>query len=192
MASDPPEDPPAQSENTPKGPSPQRSKSPLEAPLIAVPDRHFRPPSPDAGLTPKPSSAPAPRMRPSAPRVAPEEIAPQPGAEAPATAADEIASMYAGGQAAFVTPASVAAAAASQRSADSPSDDPLFIRKTLIPILLTLGLILAGAGALLIFSGEDNALPDLFPSWTPMALLIVAALFVILGLVNMWAMRHRS
>jgi hypothetical protein len=184
------EDPPAASKETTKPPSPQRPQVPLEVPLIAVPDRYFRPPSPDAGLTPKPSSAPAPRMRPTAPSKAPGDLPTQSTPQAPATPADEIASVFAGGQAAFVTPASIAGSAAPHRTAGSAADDPHFIRKTVIPILLTLGLILAGAGALLIFSGEDNALPDLFPSWMPMALLIVAALFIILALVNIWSLRN--
>jgi hypothetical protein len=164
---------------------PATPKMPLEAPLIAVPDRQFRPPSPDAGLTQKPSSAPAPRMRPTAPKAAEELRAGPAAAEAPASAADEIASMYAGGQAAYVSPASIGGTSAAQ-----VPGDPMFLRKAMIPILLALGVILAGAGALLIFSGEDNALPDLFPGWMPIALFAVAGLFVILATINVWSLRN--
>lgn len=172
------------SENSARPVTPQM---PLEAPLIAVPDRQFRPPSPDAGLTPKPSSAPAPRMRPTAPKVATaEELrTAQTAAEGPASAADEIANMFAGGQAAYVSPASIGGTS----TAHGPGD-PLFLRKAMIPILLVLGVILAGAGALLIFSGEDNALPDLFPGWMPIALFVVAGLFVILAAINVWSLRN--
>jgi len=91
--------------------------------------------------------------------------------------------MYAGGQAAFVSPAP------HPTSRTPLHDDPLFLRKTLIPILLTLTLILAGFGALLIFSGPDNALPDLFPAWMPLALFILAALFLILATINILSLR---
>ncbi len=188
-----PNNPSPTSDNSTNSPSSQpqpttrRAATPLEAPLIPVPDKNFRPPPPSAGLTPKPSSAPAPRMRPSAPRTSPEDLRAQSPAEPPATAADEIAGMYAGGQAAFVSPAPHPA------SHHTPlHDDPLFLRKTLIPILLTLTVILAGFGALLILTGPDNALPDLFPTWMPLALFVLAIMFLILAAINIWSIKKQS
>jgi hypothetical protein len=70
--------------------------------------------------------------------------------------------------------------------------DPFFIRKTMIPILLTFGVILAGWAALILTAGEDNALGDMFPRWTPIALLALAAIFVLLAVFNMLALKNDS
>jgi hypothetical protein len=126
-------------------------------------------------------------MRPSAPRTSPEDFRAQSPAESPATPADEIAGMYAGGQAAFVSPAHQSTTHRSPHD-----DDPLFLRKTLIPILLTLTLILAGFGALLTLTGPDNALPDLFPTWMPLALFILATLFLVLAAINIWSVKRNA
>ena len=123
-----------------------------------------------------------PRSRP----VSPESRRP----EFPTTtesAAHEIASVFSDGQASLVS--RVGERAARSRSKPPPRDDPLFIRKTLIPILLTLGIVLAGAGALLLSGGQDNALPELFPRWMPIALFVLAAIFLILAGLNMMSIR---
>ena len=67
--------------------------------------------------------------------------------------------------------------------------DPLFFRRTIIPILLTFGIILLGWGALLLTSGQNNALADLFPSWTPYAMFATALVFFALAAFNILSMK---
>jgi hypothetical protein len=74
---------------------------------------------------------------------------------------------------------------------DSGSNNPLRFRRTVIPILLTLAAILIGWGILLITSGQNNALADLFPNWTPLALFGFALVFLALGLLNMLSIRNK-
>jgi hypothetical protein len=69
-------------------------------------------------------------------------------------------------------------------------EDPLFIRRTVIPILLTCGVILAGWGAMLLFGGEDNAMSELFPSWAPIMFFVLASVFLALGALNILAVRN--
>jgi hypothetical protein len=88
-----------------------------------------------------------------------------------------------------ITATSSAAAAAKIRNA---THDLHFVRKTMIPILLTFGVILAGWAALILTAGEDNALGDMFPHWTPFALLALAAIFVLLAIFNMFAVKNDS
>ncbi len=68
--------------------------------------------------------------------------------------------------------------------------DPLHLRRTTIPILLTLGVILAGAAAILLFGGEDNALPDLFPGWVPIMFCVLASICLGLAVLNMLSVRN--
>jgi hypothetical protein len=177
---------------------------PLEAPLIPLINyKSFRPPPPGATtLTPKPSAAPAPRLRPSAPReTAPLQDGTHVG-ETPLSAADEIAGMFSSGpvseaadvQASFdsrqMLSAAASPAAAMRPKVSAGINDPFFFRKTTIPIHLTLGVVLAGWGILLITCGQDNALADLFPGWTPMVLFGFAAVFLILGAFNILSMKN--
>ncbi len=64
------------------------------------------------------------------------------------------------------------------------------MRRTIIPILLTGGVILAGAGVLLLFGGEDNALSDLFPGWVPIMFCVLAFVCLGLGVLNMLAVKN--
>jgi hypothetical protein len=203
-------------EARPTSPTPQRPAVPdsrpvtplvpLEAPLIpAVNFKSFRPQAPySSALTPKPSAAPAPRLRPNAPDIAPAEISraadPSRPGDQPLSAADEIAGMF--------RPGRPAEAGDSQASFDpamldpavppihpmmkraSGFDDPLFFRRTIIPILLTFGVILLGWGMLLLMSGQSNALADLFPGWTPFALLGAALVFLALAIFNILSIKR--
>jgi hypothetical protein len=166
----------------------------LEAPFVPVADRKlFRPPAPDVtALKPKPSAAPAPRLRPTAPPTVGDDIGPARDLAASGDAAEEIAQMFSGGEAPLVSSGFGSGAATSPGNKPRRRDDPLFIRKTLIPILLTFGIILAGGGFLLLCGSDDNALPDLFPAWTPVALFVLAAIFLILGGLNMLSIKLRQ
>lgn len=163
----------------------------MEARFVPPADRKlFRPPAPDATPPkPKPSAAPAPRLRPTAPPMAANDIGPARESAAPGDAADEIAQMFSGGEASLVSSGFGSGAATSTGNKPRRRDDPLFIRKTLIPILLTFGIILAGGGILLLYGGEDNALAELFPAWTPIALFVLASIFLILGGLNMLSIK---
>ncbi len=179
-------------ESRPASPESQQPKSPGiwpgEVGIIPVADRKlFRPPAPDAtAMKPKPSAAPPPRLRPTTPSAAGRESAES------GDAADEIAQMFSGGEASLISSGFGGGAATAPGNKARQRDDPLFIRRTLIPILLTFGVILAGGGVLLLCSGQDNALADLFPGWTPIALFVLAAIFLILGGLNMLSMRIRQ
>ncbi|HEX4053082.1 MAG TPA: hypothetical protein VHX86_02345 [Tepidisphaeraceae bacterium] len=83
-----------------------------------------------------------------------------------------------------------AAANVSKAHSRTGRGDPLFFRRTIIPILLTCGAILAGAGALLLFGGEDNALSDLFPTWTPFVFFVLAFIFLGFGALNVLAVKN--
>jgi hypothetical protein len=163
----------------------------VEASFVPVADRKlFRPSTPDVtALKPKPSAAPPPRLRPTTPPTAASDIGPARESAPSGDAADEIAQMFSGGEASLVSSGFASGAATSPGNKPRDRDDPLFIRKTLIPILLTFGIILAGGGFLLLGGGEDNALSDLFPGWTPIALFVLAAIFLILGGLNMLSIK---
>jgi hypothetical protein len=68
--------------------------------------------------------------------------------------------------------------------------DPLFVRRMIIPILLTLGLLLCGAGTYLCVAGADDALSDLLPPWAPMAFIALGAMSLALGILNMLWVRQ--
>jgi hypothetical protein len=67
--------------------------------------------------------------------------------------------------------------------------DPLKFRRTLIPILFTSGFILLLAAAYLLLSGQDSAIVDLFPAWTPYVLLGGAVTAFIAVAVNVFFVR---
>jgi hypothetical protein len=203
-------------EPRPTSPTPQRPAVPdsrppaplipLEAPLIPVVNyKSFRPHAPySSALTPKPSAAPAPKLRPNAPDVAPAGLGratdPSRTDDQPLSAADEIAGMFkpgrpaeAGDSQASFDPAMLDPGTPPSRPLTKPAggfDDPLFFRKTFIPILLTFGIILLGWGTLLLTSGQDNALADLFPGWTPYAMFGSALVFLGLGAFNILSIKN--
>jgi hypothetical protein len=178
-----------------------------EAPPNAAPGpRSLRPPVSGAPrLTPKPSAAPPPRRRSAAPPQSPNNI----GLAAPSqpslrrdvefSATNEIADALSKGQSGQEpevidnSSEAVPPAPAAKRFQTQPlagSADPLSVRRTIIPILLTGGVILAGAGALLMFGGEDNALSDLFPSWVPILFYLLASVFLGFAVLNMFAVKN--
>jgi hypothetical protein len=167
----------------------------MEAQLVPMVNyQSFRPTAPYASaLKPRPSSAPAPRLRPDAPPMSTGGILPR--SRPPLSPADEIAAMLAPGQttesndlSAF-TPTSAELAAISR---PITPDNRFFFRRTAIPILLTFGLILIGWGILLITAGQYNALLDLFPKWTAAALFIGGLFFFALAAVNILSLKHPS
>jgi hypothetical protein len=154
-------------------------------------------------LSPKPSSVPPPRLRPAAPPDSGNNIGPGSShpvlSEAEISATQEIAEALTTGQrieSARATPTSTQRTAGSARPAIALSrpgahaTDPLLLRRTAIPILLTLGVILAAAGALLLFSGENNALPDLFPGWVPIVFCVLASICLGVAVLNMLSVRN--
>jgi hypothetical protein len=165
----------------------------------------LRPPA--AGLprlTPKPSSAPPPRLRPAAPPEAPNNIGPGSPSqtlltESEISATQEIAEALTTAHrtpSAPVVPRTGQPVPSSDRAQISrphskvATADPLYLRRTTIPILLTLGVILAGAGVLLLFGGENNALPDLFPSWVPIVFCVLASICLGLAVLNMLSVKN--
>jgi len=158
----------------------------MDAPLYPAPNsKSFRPPSPGAAPpTPKPSAAPAPRLRPTAPAARGD--APLPSAEVQASPTDQLADMLAAQRS---NAAKTSASSASHAKVAARAQDPFFFRKTIIPILLTFGIILAGWATLILTAGDDNALGDMFPRWTPIALSALALIFFLLAALNMLAVR---
>ena len=203
------------SEPSPPSPASQRPTEPeprppqplkiVEAQLMPVMNRNsFRPPGPySAALKPKPSAAPAPRLRPDAPLITPAEINraadPSLTSDQPLSAAEEIAGMFNPGRIAEAHDAQTSFDPSMMNPSPPPAkqlptrssgfDDPLFFRKTIIPILLTFGVILLGWGILLLTSGQNNALADLFPSWTPFALFGSSFIFFSLATFNMLSIK---
>ncbi len=64
-------------------------------------------------------------------------------------------------------------------------------RRTMIPILLTIGMILSIAGFDVLLSGPESALQDLLPAWAAVALLVVGSLAVAAAALNMWVVRQQ-
>jgi len=167
----------------------------VDAPLKSVvATKSIRPPALNAPRPPpKASSAPAPR--PSAPSR-PEFSPPTPHASV--SSADDLASALSHGtsnQAALVNAPDSASLAdavshAPSRLTRPAGHDPFFFRKASIPILLTFAVVPFCGAVLLTTSGEDNALPDLFPPWAPLALLAISAVCLALAALNMLAMRN--
>jgi hypothetical protein len=67
--------------------------------------------------------------------------------------------------------------------------DPLFFRRTIIPILLTGGFILATAGATIFLQGPDSALGDLVPKGAGPILLVLGVVLLVFGVLNMLSVR---
>jgi hypothetical protein len=157
-------------------------------------------------LTPKASSAPVPRLRPVAPpesanNIGPGAILSSALSAAEISATQEIAEALSTAQWSESRPASGKATQAAPSVAGAPMGrmhvrksgvDPLRMRRTIIPILLTGGVILAGAGVLLLFGGEDNALSDLFPGWVPIMFCVLASVCLVLGVLNMLAVKNAN
>jgi len=166
----------------------------MEAQLVPVVNfQSFRPSAPYASaLRPRPSSAPAPRLRPDAPPLSTAGISPPAGQ--PLSPTDEIAAMLAPGRTAepddLATAFAPTGAELTAISRPIAADHRFFFRRTAIPILLTFGLILIGWGVLLITAGEYNALQDLFPKWTAAAFFIGGLFFWALAGANILSMKH--
>jgi hypothetical protein len=92
--------------------------------------------------------------------------------------------------ASVIAPSPPVSALGLQRSTSTRGRDPLFLRRTIIPILLTGGLILAALGAYLRLWRRDDALADLLPSWAPIAFIGLAVLFLGVGILNVLWVRQ--
>jgi hypothetical protein len=118
----------------------------------------------------------------------------------PLSAADEIAGMFKPGRTVEAGDAQASFDAAMLDSTVAPVrplaksasgfNDPLFFRRTIIPVLLTFGVILLGWATLLLTCDQSNALADLFPSWTPFTMLGAAVVFLALGVVNILSIKN--
>jgi hypothetical protein len=161
---------------------------PLATPLYLSPGSIRPPPAGAPRIPPKPSSAPPPRIvtniglneQPIAAASTPVDPAQE--------LADALSSALQGGSGHNV--GAVAGQATSRLHHHAHRDDPLQFRRTIIPICMTLGAILIGAGVLLLFSGEDNALPELFPIWAPILFFALAGLCLVIGAANVVSVRH--
>jgi hypothetical protein len=176
----------------------------FDAPLIPMPlPKSIRPPASGLPhLMPKPSSVPPPRLRPVSPPESSNNIGPgslsqpAPQSDTEISATQEIAEALSsapwteGGQAGASANAARSNTGAPMVRAHGSNADPLAFRRTIIPILLTGGVILAGAGALLMFGGEDNALSDLFPGWVPIMFCVLASVCLGFGILNMLAVKN--
>jgi hypothetical protein len=63
--------------------------------------------------------------------------------------------------------------------------NPLEKRRTLIPILLSCGLILIFVGTFVLLSGPETAMSDLFPTWAAITLLVLGGVTLMLTGINM-------
>jgi hypothetical protein len=182
------------------------TRTPAQIARALLEERFFRPPGPNATTgKPRESLAPIPRIRPDAPRGVGPFSDVQPAAE-PLSPADELAGMLEASRASAAAPVGfermalttapghlgTTPAALPRGSHPHGSHDPFFFRKTIIPISLSCALVLAIWAGLLLTAGQFNALPDLFPHWTSLALLAGAALFAIIGVANAFSLRRRD
>jgi len=139
-------------------------------------------------MTPKSSSAPPPRL---VKNIGPNEQ-PVASPNAPTDPAQELADALSSllhGPSGHNVGATFGQTASRLRPRAS-RDDPLQFRRTIIPICLTAAVILIGAALLVLFSGEDNALPELFPRWTPILLFALAGLCLVIGTANALSVRY--
>jgi hypothetical protein len=170
----------------------------LDAPLFSSRESIRPPPPGTPRLPPKPSSAPPPRLRPAAPSGPANNIGPDSEAttlasrptDSDVSAAQEIAEALSGAQRSGDVAGAAAEPSTIRSRLEAHRGDPLFFRRTIIPILLTSGVILAGAGLLLTLGGEDNALSDLFPRWTPILFFLLSLLCFGFGALNMLAVMN--
>ena len=75
-------------------------------------------------------------------------------------------------------------------SQNSQKQDPLFFRRTAIPILLTAGVVLCIAGAIIRAAGPDSAIQDVAQKPAAVVLLVLGAILIALGVLNMLSVRH--
>jgi hypothetical protein len=85
-------------------------------------------------------------------------------------------------------------ASASRYGAARPTSRPggtrsLYFRRTMIPILLTCGLIFAALAAMWFTSDHDHAVRRTGP-WLPVALVALGAVFLLLAVINMAQVKH--
>ena len=76
--------------------------------------------------------------------------------------------------AAVIAPQPPVSALGLPRYIASRQRDPLRVRRTVIPILLTAGLLLAGAGTYLRVAGTSDTLSDLLPPWAALVFIALA------------------
>jgi hypothetical protein len=76
------------------------------------------------------------------------------------------------------------------RTAKRSERDPLYARRTMIPILLTMGLILISAAAWIMIAGPESAIGDFVPHWGPVVLCGLGAITEILGVLNMVSVKN--
>jgi hypothetical protein len=196
---------PEPDKNQPRNPpSPERSKLP---PAL----QGVRPPAPGQQVPPvRQSSAPPPTLpRPTipaasrAPRAAPPPALghpPRSSAPTPASASNRQHLADALSQtawdaaraedAAVIAPQPPVSALGLPRYIASRQRDPLRVRRTVIPILLTAGLLLAGAGTYLRLARASDTLSDMLPSWAPLVFIVLGVLSGLLGVVNVLSVRN--
>jgi uncharacterized membrane protein YidH (DUF202 family) len=78
----------------------------------------------------------------------------------------------------------------SKPSENPQKQDPLFFRRTAIPILLTTGVVLCAAGAFILAAGPDSAIQDVAQKPAAIVLLVLGAILIALGVLNMLSVRH--
>jgi hypothetical protein len=177
----------------PMVPAPPAPTSSTSAPK----PQNARPPAPARSATPS-RSAPTP---PASPRVVQPlqeaEAAPAEGSGSIADAVqnisayDNIDAETAADDDAVIAPAPSADVFKPHRKAPIPrkKKDALQTRQTMIPIMLTIGVLLVGVSAVVLVAGSDSIMTDLVPIWGAIILLIGGLASLGMTAVNMMAVK---
>lgn len=132
------------------------------------------------GLAP-PEKAPASPAAPSAADEIAEILSHEPGHEGSAT--PELA-----GTAAVTTAQPETAPALPHRH--DHTGEPAPLRRTMIPIFFTLGLMLGATGVDLLVNRADEDLAALLPRWSPTVLIVFAGILLLVALANIVSVRR--
>jgi hypothetical protein len=187
---------PEADKNPPQNPgSPQRSRLP---PAL----QGVRPPGPGQPVPPmRPSAAPPPTLpRPAIPAAAPKSAPPagNPSRTQTPSSRQNLADALSktawdaarAEDASVIAPQPPVSALGLQHRPTSRQQDPLRLRRTVIPILLTAGVLLGASGIYLRLAGTNDTLSDLLPSWAAIVFIILGGLSLAMGILNMLSVRN--
>jgi hypothetical protein len=157
-----------------------------------VPSEPAPAPAPSAPLAVPPSAR---KLRPSAPTVRSAVVPTEPtetevaGDQSTALSGEVIEDDESAMVVPYMSAPTKPSNAVAEARAKAARQKNLNFRKTLIPILLTSGVILIGFASLKFMAGSDSMLTDM-PIWIPVILLLLAAMFLSLAAVNMLSVKN--
>ena len=88
-----------------------------------------------------------------------------------------------------LTPDLLASHAPYARAATRPIARSLSLRRTLIPVLLTMGVMLPALAAMW-FASDTNSIVRTTGRWLPITFIVLGAVFLLLAIVNMAQVKH--